>query len=522
MEATSVTQAHAGPEAVTLRPGGAASLARAGSGPASAARFLLEGRGLTPLRILLDTAMLALATAVALDAVTKGAPPAQHALWWLFPPLALLMFAHAGLYGRAARVDGLDGLLSTVKGTGLGAVAVVALAGVIGTELRTGVLLAEVWALGTAAVLAGRLPIALARRRGHSNGDLGGKPTLIVGAGRIGVQVERRLRERPDLGLRPVGFLDGAPLPDDGPPSTHTPVLGSPFQLERTVVETGARHVIVAFSSEPDSIIAAQLRRCAELGVEVYVIPRLYENLNGRAALEHLGELSLLSLRRTDPKGWQFATKHAFDRIAAMLFLVLLAPALLAIALAVKLSVGGPVLFRQRRVGRDGREFGMFKFRTMRGSPETHGEADEDWAAEILGQRNGNSAPVAERRTRAGRFLRRWSLDELPQLFNVLAGQMSLVGPRPERVRYVTRFESRIDRYGDRHRVKSGITGWAQVNGLRGRSSLTDRVEADNFYIENWSWRLDLKILLLTFGALLRPCADAPPVVDAARATLVH
>jgi exopolysaccharide biosynthesis polyprenyl glycosylphosphotransferase len=248
------------------------------------------------------------------------------------------------------------------------------------------------------------------------------------------------------------------------------------------------------------------VRQCDELGIEVSLVPRLFESINVRVGLEHIGGMPLFRLRTVRPKGWQFAIKHFLDRLVAVALIVVVAPLLIAAAIGVKLSSPGPLFFRQRRVGRDGREFDILKFRTMGGSPDEHGEADADWAARSLG--SSSSAAVAgpaERRTRFGGILRRYSLDELPQLFNVLRGEMSLVGPRPERSSYAKLFQDRLYRYGDRHRVKSGLTGWAQVHGLRGKTSLSDRVEWDNYYIENWSLWLDLKILLMTLSAVLHP-----------------
>jgi lipopolysaccharide/colanic/teichoic acid biosynthesis glycosyltransferase len=165
--------------------------------------------------------------------------------------------------------------------------------------------------------------------------------------------------------------------------------------------------------------------------------------------------------------------------------------------------MGGPVLFRQRRVGRDGVVFEMLKFRTMADAP-TVGESDAHWASLILNAPTDRE-PMAgpDRRTPVGRLLRKLSLDELPQLWNVLRGDMSLIGPRPERVQYVEQFSEAVYRYTDRHRMKSGLTGWAQVHGLRGETSLQDRVEWDNFYIENWSPWLDVQILFRTLPTLL-------------------
>jgi exopolysaccharide biosynthesis polyprenyl glycosylphosphotransferase len=220
-----------------------------------------------------------------------------------------------------------------------------------------------------------------------------------------------------------------------------------------------------------------------------------------RLTIEHVGGLPLIRVQQPDPQGWQFAVKYAADRVVAAAILLLLLPVVLTIAALVRLSSPGPIFFRQVRVARDGHEFPMLKFRTMRGDPATDGEADAAWAA-TLG--TGPVAPVEviDRTTRVGQVLRKLSLDELPQLLNVLMGDMSLVGPRPERVGYVREFEGLIYRYSDRHRVKSGMTGWAQVQGLRGETSLADRVEWDNYYIENWTLTLDLKILLMTLPAM--------------------
>jgi lipopolysaccharide/colanic/teichoic acid biosynthesis glycosyltransferase len=219
--------------------------------------------------------------------------------------------------------------------------------------------------------------------------------------------------------------------------------------------------------------------------------------------------------------------------------IVVLGPVLGAIALAIRVTMGGPVLFRQPRLGRDGRVFDMLKFRTMWGDPSVQGERDADWAAKVLtnGNGNGNGHPgnaelagngngngyshhptgngngnghangdgvQPDRRTPLGRFLRRYSLDELPQLLNVVAGDMSLVGPRPERAHYADEFQRHVYRYRDRARIKPGLTGWAQVHGLRGETSLADRVEWDNFYIENWSPRLDARIVAMTVAHILR------------------
>ncbi|MEA2421858.1 MAG: hypothetical protein QOF55_957, partial [Thermoleophilaceae bacterium] len=309
----------------------------------------------------------------------------------------------------------------------------------------------------------------------------------------------------------PVGFLDKEPL---ATPSTaqrfggdELPILGASWDLERIVQDSGIDHVVVAFSTAPHHVMLDLVRRCWKLGLSVFVVPRLFEVEGQRMRVEHLGALPIVGLQSADPSGWRFSLKYALDRAVAALLLIALAPLVLAVTAAVAIAMGRPVLFRQRRVGRDGQAFDILKFRTMKGSPELDGEADALWAALSLGGADAEVAPqiaADDRRTPLGAFLRRYSLDELPQLLNVIRGEMSLVGPRPERPHYVARFEDAIYRYPDRHRVKSGLTGWAQVHGLRGDTSLSDRIEWDNFYIENWTAWLDVKILLLTVPTVFR------------------
>ena len=286
------------------------------------------------------------------------------------------------------------------------------------------------------------------------------------------------------------------------------PVLGASWDLERVVEEHGVQQVIVCFSTAPDDVLLRLFRRCEELGVTVSFVPRLFEKVTTSLDIDYLGGIPLITARAPRPRGFQFAIKYALDRIIALVAIAIVSPVLIAGALAVWISSGRPIFFRQLRVGRDGTAFEMLKLRTMRGDASC-GEADADWALKQLASGSAEApkglvAVDEDRQTRVGAILRGTSIDELTQLFNVLAGHMSLIGPRPERTHYVNLFEQSVYRYGDRHRVKSGITGWAQVNGLRGKTSLADRVEWDNYYIENWSLWLDLKIALRTAVAVFR------------------
>jgi exopolysaccharide biosynthesis polyprenyl glycosylphosphotransferase len=378
---------------------------------------------------------------------------------------------------------------------------------------------ASLWLITLAQMCVIRAVLSFLGRRARRRGSFT-TPTVVVGAGLIGAKVVRRLTQNTEYGLRPVGFLDTDPRPDAIDPDNPVAVLGSPDQLAEVCEQTGAGHVILAFASERDHRLVELVSVCRRLGVEVSVVPRLYESVNERAKLDHIGGLPLLSLGAVDPYGWQFGLKHVMDRLLAALALIVLSPLLIAIAIAVKLSSPGPMIFRQRRVGRDGRIFDVLKFRTMREIADAKPFVPRPGAAP-------GGVEGIDRRTAIGRWLRCTSLDELPQLINVLKGEMSIVGPRPERPEFAEQFAREVHGYQHRLRVKSGITGWAQVNGLRGQTSIDDRVEWDNHYIENWSPMLDLWTIVLTVVEVLRFREDAPkapqqpsPQVAGGRATL--
>ena len=447
--------------------------------------------------------MLVLAVAAALIGAGAAGVRSDTIIVWAFPPLVIGLLALRGVYRGKLRVQVLDEAGHVVGATSVAAMTIIAASALTTNAGEHAELLARVWMFGTVYVAGSRIVLGLTQRKARVE-RLIGKPTLIVGAGRVGAQVERRLEEQPEIGLRPVGYIDARPPSQELVPSRRAPVLGTPEDLARVVSDTGAEHVVLAFLSSrgSDAKLVPLVRECDELGVEVSLVPRLWESMNIRASLEHIGGMPLFRLQTVKPKGWQFALKHVGDRVVATLAIIGLSPLLLGVTLAVRLSSPGPIFFRQRRIGRDGRPFDLLKFRSMRiaedpgpaGSPSVL--LPEDTAP--------GGVEGADRRTAFGRFIRRSSIDELPQLFNVLLGEMSIVGPRPERPEFVDLFERRIDRYEDRHRVRSGITGWAQVHGLRGKTSLSDRIEWDNYYIENWSLWLDMKILLMTLSAVLR------------------
>jgi exopolysaccharide biosynthesis polyprenyl glycosylphosphotransferase len=469
-------------------------------------QWALEGSGWRVLRPAVDFALLCVAVLAALGAQRTFHPTAMRAPLLAFPLFVMLLFYLRGLYRTRLRALVLDGVVPVISGVSVGAMAVAVLGLFVNGHAPPQSEAVRAWLFALLGVGIGRIALSFAQRWARAR-RLVGKPVLIMGAGVVGAQVARRLETHPEYGLAPIGFLDEDPRSIAEVGGRDLPVLGTVEDLDDTVTRTGVRNLIVAFSSVADERVSRLIQRCQELGVEVSVVPRMFDTINNRVGYDTVGGLPLMSFTTVDPRGVQFAIKHALDRVLALVFLIALSPVILLSALAVRLSSSGPVLFRQRRVGRDGKAFDLYKFRSMRMQPGQVDPSDDD-AGPLEFLLGGDTAPGGvegdDRRTPVGRFLRRTSFDELPQLLNVLRGEMSLIGPRPERPEFVELFKQDIVRYGDRHRVKSGITGWAQVHGLRGQTSLAERVEWDNYYIANWSLGLDVKILALTFVALLR------------------
>ena len=446
-----------------------------------------------------DTAMLLLAAVVVVvggQAAGVASPPATATA--TFVVLCLALYWSRGLYRLRFRIHTLDDLRTILSATTLAAMLVLSGRVLLGSTADLATETVRLWAFALAYVSAGRLAWYWSKQRARVEGE-SVRPTLIVGAGRVGALVAKRFLDSPELGFRPVAFLDKEPLVDTGD-EFGIPVAGASWDLDDVIASFKIEQVVITFSTAPDEVLLRIVRRCEDLGIPTAIVPRLFERMPALTQMEHLGGLPLVAPRPAAHAGWQFRAKYVVDRLLSAVALIFLSPLIIAAAIAVLLSMGRPIFFRQLRIGRDGRPFEMLKFRSMAVAEESPYEAP-------YGDLAPGGVEGEDRRTRVGAFLRKTSIDELPQLFNVLRGEMSIVGPRPERPEFVRDFEQRIYRYGERHRVKSGITGWAQVHGLRGRTSLADRAEWDNFYIENFSLWLDLKIALMTVRTLFRPNA---------------
>ncbi len=335
------------------------------------------------------------------------------------------------------------------------------------------------------ARLAVREALRRVRLRGHNLQRI-----LVVGAGTLGQETAQKLLGHRELGFEVVGYLDDDPAKLNQS-LAGTPVLGPIAEIERVLGERRIDSVWVALPLEAHQKMMMVLQAVGRECVDVKLVPDVLQYATLKATLEDLDGTPVINLSQAPLQGWNSLIKRSMDVALAGSGVVALSPFLPLVAAAIWLEDRGPIFYRQERMGLDGRPFMILKFRSMRVDAET--SSGPVWAIKD-----------DPRRTWVGSWLRRWSLDELPQLWNVLTGDMSIVGPRPERPTFVKEFKHKVPQYMVRHRVKSGITGWAQVHGWRGNTSIRKRIEYDLYYIENWSLKLDFKILWMTVRHGLR------------------
>jgi Undecaprenyl-phosphate glucose phosphotransferase len=345
--------------------------------------------------------------------------------------------------------------------------------------------------LGIATVrIVSRTVLHRLRARGYNL-----RHVMVVGSGVLAQRVLQILEQQVVFGFRIKGVVvherDRAMLGDH---LGTTPILGTIRQLPQLLKNHAIDQVIVALPMSQLGALKRLMRLLSRETVDVRLVPDVNQYMTLCGSVEEFRGLPIINLQSSPLLGWDMVTKRLFDIIMASLLVVVFSPVFAIVALVLALSEGRPIFFKQMRVGLDGRKFSMFKFRSMRPDSEKAGAC---W-----------TLPNDPRRTALGAFLRKYSLDELPQLFNVLKGDMSLVGPRPEQPRFIEQFRREIPRYALRHKIKAGMTGWAQINGLRGNTSIQERIELDLYYIENWSLLLDIKILLRTLlGGFVSPNA---------------
>lgn len=311
--------------------------------------------------------------------------------------------------------------------------------------------------------------------------------TLIVGTGKMAKLIADNMKNHPESGYQFCGYVT---IPySEANAALNQDIVGNLEDLSKIIRLQAIDKVLIASPELDRNLIFEVLLEVEKNIADFAVVPNLVEMMIQKVSIDDIQGIPLLSLRETPLKGWKMVFKYSFDRIIAFLALIILAPLFLLLALIIRFDTPGPIFYRQRRIGADGKQFVIYKFRSMRS------DAEED-TGPIWAHKND------PRSTKVGRFIRHYYIDELPQFLNVLRGDMSLVGPRPERPFFVSQFKERIPQYMSRHRVKSGITGWAQVNGYRGDTSIEERTKYDLYYVENWDFLFDIKILLMTVFSL--------------------
>ncbi|MEU3453003.1 sugar transferase [Micromonospora sp. NPDC006766] len=425
-----------------------------------------------------------------IDVVALLAPLLMTQSYWrgtlVNAGLTVALFTTGGLYRARRHLSFLDELPS-LCGRLLASAAVVA---IIAAERHDSVpyvsgFMQDV-ALSAGLVVLGRAVnrklILIARKRRWVEHN-----AIIIGSGPIGVELARLLRRYPRYGLRFVGCVDARSRQGVG----SAPLIGTLDDLEQLAGLLECDVLVIADPDCPEPTLMEFLLRPATSSCDLWAVPRLWGSRSHGRYPDHVGAIPIVQIGDLTFSGPRWAIKRASDVLFAAVALVVLSPLLLLCAIATFLEGGRGIFFYQERIGRYGKPFKVIKFRSMR--PADEHESQTNWSI----AHDLRVGPI-------GRFMRRASLDELPQLWNILRGEMSVVGPRPERPYFVEKFSAEYPRYAMRHRVPVGLTGLAQVSGLRGDTPIADRARFDNYYVENWSLWLDIKIVLRTVAEVIR------------------
>jgi len=416
--------------------------------------------------------------------VPKGIPPLEPYLWLLIPIVVVwgICFSSMNLYRPRRMGSHFAEFVDLAKANTLCLLILVALTFFLKTFDFSRLVILYFWVLNVAVLGFSRMVfrevLRLLRRLGYNQ-----RYVVVIGAGTLGQRVVHMLQAHPELGMKVRGYLSRNRR-KVGQVFEGVPVIGT-FDQARELLDQQADVVFLCLPSSVEREAERLMDILSTMTAEVKIIPSVYEFITLRAEAEMFGGLPIITLQGSPLYGWNVLLKRGFDICGALIALGGTAPLMGLISVLIKTTSSGPVLYRQIRVGLDGSSFEIIKFRTMRINAEI--ETGPVWAEAGDGRCTG-----------IGKILRRTSLDELPQFWNVLKGEMSIVGPRPERTEFICKFREQFPQYNLRHTMKAGITGWAQVNGLRGNTSWEKRLAHDMYYIEHWSLWLDMKIMLLT------------------------
>jgi Undecaprenyl-phosphate glucose phosphotransferase len=421
--------------------------------------------------------------------VHEEAPPIEG--YWvgsLFIVLVWLgLFNARKMYGARRSVSLSDELINVVKVVSLGMLVVMSAAFFYREFSYSRVVFGLLWATSNAAIFSGRAIVQWFERRLYRKGRHL-QYAVIIGNDALADQVYTRLNAHPAFGFLVVGYFGDAKA-QNALALARATYLGRIVTAARYIRDENIELAFLAVRTEGHQELFDLIADCEGVNVEFMMVPDMLEILTSQVKVKELEGIPFLRIKTIPLTWWGRVSKRAFDIVVSTILLLLSSPLWPLIVVLIKLDSRGPVFFTQERVGLDGTRFLMYKFRSM------------SVGADAMDAEAGLGIKHDPRRTRIGVLLRTLSLDELPQLYNVLRGDMSLVGPRPERLRHVQEFKQIVPKYLDRHRVKTGLTGWAQVNGLRGDTSIEERIKYDLFYIENWSLAFDIKILLRTIKA---------------------
>lgn len=421
--------------------------------------------------------------------VTLGFPPldAYVAGSLVVIPLWLFLFNSRKMYSARRNVYFSDEFFAIVRLVIIGMLIVMAAAFFYRAFSYSRLVFGLLGFSGVLFISAGRFAVMKFEQHWYARGkDI--KDVIIVGTNATARRVYAKIIANPSLGYRILGYFSANGIGEMD--QTHAQYLGPIEKVPAFIRERVVDIVLISLSYKNHPQLYELVRDCEGLNTEIMMVPDMLELMTTGVRIKELEGIPFIKIKGIPLTTWNIILKRGFDLVLSTLILVICSPLFAVIAFMIKLDSKGTVFFRQERVGIDGRPFQLVKFRTMR--------IDAEKVTGPIWTRKDDP-----RRTRIGKFLRRFSLDELPQLINVLKGEMSIVGPRPERQYFVEQFKKEVPRYLDRHRVKTGMTGWAQVNGLRGNAPIEERTRYDVYYVENWSIVFDVKIILKTIRAVI-------------------
>jgi len=399
-------------------------------------------------------------------------------------PLWFMVFKALGLY-RPRRISSrVAEAMDIVKATSIATLILITLTFFVARYEFSRVIFLYFWIISIIALCLIRILfrefLRLIRKRGYNL-----RYVLIVGTGKLGQDITDKIQDHPELGLKIRGFLS-----EDASQVGNTvdgyQVLETYENIRDVIISNQIDMVLITLPLNAHEKLKSILDNIADEMVSIMIIPDLFEFISLRGGVGEFEGIPIISLRDSPLYGWNRVIKRSTDILLSLLIVLVTSPLMFVLSILIKIMSPGPILYKQDRMGLDGKIFKMLKYRTM--GTQAEEKTGPMWATEN-----------DQRRTLIGAFLRKTSLDELPQFFNVLKGDMSIVGPRPERPHFIQQFRSKIPKYMLRHKMKAGITGWAQVNGWRGNTSLEKRIEYDLYYIENWKLMFDFEIMWLTF-----------------------